>query len=52
MLTRCKNLHLKHFHNRGYTKNSMLIKVNKLKLTWNKLKERKSYNNVIKKISG
>ena len=47
-----KILQLKYLHNRSYTKNSMLIKVNKLKLIWNNVKERKSYNNVIKQISG
>ena len=47
-----KILHLKYLHNRRYTKNGMLIKVNKLKLIWNNVKERKSYNNVVKKISG
>ena len=30
----------------------MLNKVNKLKLIWNNVKERKSYNNAIKQISG
>ena len=44
-----KILQLKYLHNRSYTKNSMLIKVNKLKLIWNNVKERKSYNNVVKK---
>ena len=33
-------------------KNSMPIKVNKLKLIWNNVKERKSYNNVVKQIPG
>ena len=45
-------LQLKYLHNRSYTKNSMLIKVNKLKRIWNNVKERKSYNNVMKQISG
>ena len=43
-----KILQLKYLHNRSYTKNDMLIKVNKLKLIWNKVKERKGYNNVKK----
>ena len=47
-----KILQLKYLHNRSYTENGMLIKVNKLKLIWNNVKERKSYNNVIKQISG
>ena len=46
-----KILQLKYLHNRSYTKNSMLIKVNKLKLIWSKVKERKSYNNVVKQVS-
>ena len=46
-----KFLQLKYLHNRSYIKKGMLIKVNKLKLIWN-VKERKSYNNVIKQISG
>ena len=34
-----KILQLKYLHNRSYTKNSTLIKVNKLKLIWNNVKE-------------
>ena len=52
MLTRRKMLRLGYLHNRSYTKNSMLIKVNKRKLISNNVKERKSYNNIIKQISG
>ena len=47
-----KILQLKYFHNCSYTKNGILIKVSKLKLIWNNVKERKSYNNVIKQNSG
>ena len=47
-----KILQLKYLHNRSYTNNSMLIKVNKLKLIRNNVKERKNYSNVIKKVSG
>ena len=43
-----KILQLKYLHNRSYTKNSMLIKVNELKLILKNVKERKSYNNVTK----
>ena len=39
-------LQLKYLHNRSYTNNGMLIKVNKLWLIWNNVKECKSYNNV------
>ena len=52
MLTRCKNFTIKILSNRSYTKNGMLIKVNKLKLIWNNVKELKSYINVIIQISG
>ena len=44
-----KFLQLKYLQNCSYTNNSMLIKVSKLKLIWNNIKERKSCNNVIKK---
>ena len=47
-----KILQLRCLNNCSYTKNGMLIKVNKLKLIWNNVKERKSYNKVIKQISG
>ena len=52
MLTRCKNFTIKILNNCSYTKNGMLIKVNKLKLIWNNVKELKSYINVIIQISG
>ena len=47
-----KILQLKHLNTRGYSKNVMLIQINKPKLIWNNVKERKSYNNVIKQIFG
>ena len=41
-----KLLQSKYLHNRSFTK------VNKLKLIWDNVKNRKSYNNLIKQISG
>ena len=47
-----KILQWKYLRNRIYTTNGMLITANKLKLIWMNIKEPKSYDNVIKQISG